>query len=97
MAETIAKTITEHGHEVDVISAREARDVSRESAVVVGSAIRGGKIHDDVLHFLEDHEAELSKVPVAYFVCCITMHDDSPDSRYMLRVTLPKCSTKFPK
>ncbi|HBA91139.1 MAG TPA: flavodoxin, partial [Anaerolineaceae bacterium] len=42
VAETIAKTITEHGYEVEVISAREARDVSRYGAVIVGSAIRGG-------------------------------------------------------
>ncbi|MFA5836828.1 MAG: flavodoxin domain-containing protein [Bellilinea sp.] len=97
VAEAVAKTIKEHGYEVDVISAREARDVSCYGAVIVGSAIRGGKIHDDVLHFLEDHEAELSQVPVAYFVCCMTMHDDSPDSRYMAEGYLAEVFNKISK
>ena len=97
VAEAVAKTINAHGYTVDVISACEVHDVSHYGAVIIGSPIRGGKIHNDVLHFLEDHEAELSQVPVAYFVCCMTMHDDSPDSRYMAEGYLAEVFNKISK
>src|SRR3990170_7597476 len=83
VAKAIGMTFSEHGYSTDVLPAAEVKDVTAYRAVVVGSAVQGGKIHNDVLHFLEDHEADLSQVPVAYFVCCMTMHDDTPDTRYM--------------
>jgi len=97
VAQAVAKTLSEHGYETEVTPAAEVRDLTPFSAVVVGSAIRGGKIHNDVLHFLEDHEAELSQVPVAYFVCCMTMHDDTPDSRYMAEGYLAEVFNKVSK
>lgn len=97
VAQAIAKTVAEHGFSVDVVSAREAHEATSYDAVIVGSAVRGGKIHDDVLHFLENHEAELSKIPVAYFVCCMTMHDDNPETRYHAEGYLAEVFNKVSK
>jgi len=97
VAKAIGKTFSEHGYSTDVLPAAEVKDVTSYSAVVVGSAVQGGKIHIDVLHFLEDHEADLSQVPVAYFVCCMTMHDDTPDTRYMAEGYLAEVFNKVSK
>jgi menaquinone-dependent protoporphyrinogen oxidase len=97
VAQSIAKTVGEHHCTVDVIPAHEVKDVSPYHAVIVGSAIRGGKIHNDVLHFLEDHETELTNIPVAYFVCCMTMHDDNPEARYQAEGYLAEVFNKVSK
>lgn len=97
VAKAIGKTFSEHGYATDVLPAAEVKDVAPYSAVVVGSAVQGGKIHNDVLHFLEDHEADLSQIPVAYFVCCMTMHDDNPDTRYMAEGYLAEVFNKVSK
>jgi len=82
VAKAIGETLIKHDYVVDILPVKEVQDVSPYSAVIVGSAIHGGKIHEDVLHFLEDHEENFRKVPVAYFVCCMTMRDDNPETRY---------------
>lgn len=97
VANAVAKTLSEHGYETDVIPAADVHDVTPYSAVVVGSAVQGGKIHNDVLHFLEDYEAALSQVPVAYFVCCMTMREDNTDSRYMAEGYLAEVFNKTSK
>lgn len=82
VALAVGKSVGEHGYTVDILPVEKVHKVSSYDAAIIGSAVRGGKIHDDVLHFLEDNESELSKVPVAYFVCCMTMREDNSDARY---------------
>lgn len=97
VAQAIAKTIAEHGYSVDVCPAKDVQNVAGYDSVIIGSAVRGGKIHDDALHFLEDNEAVLSKIPVAYFVCCMTMHDDNPETRYQAEGFLAEVFNKVSK
>lgn len=97
VAKAIGDNLAGHGYTVDVLKVREVQDLSPYSAVVVGSAIRGGKIHDDVLRFLEENEDTLSNMPVAYFVCCMTMRDDNPDTRYMAEGYLAEVFNKVSK
>jgi len=49
--------------------------------VVVGTGIRAGRLHPDVLKFLKAQEAALSRVPVAYFVVCLSMMEDTAEQR----------------
>jgi menaquinone-dependent protoporphyrinogen oxidase len=97
VAKAIGDNLAGHGFAVDVLKVGEVQDLTPYSAAVVGSAIHGGKIHDDVLRFLEENEEILSNMPVAYFVCCMTMRDDNPDTRYMAEGYLAEVFNKVSK
>jgi len=97
VAKAIGDTLADHDYSVDVLPVQEVHDIGEYEAVVVGSAIRGGKIHNDVLRFLEDHEVELCKIPVAYFVCCMTMREDNPETRFQAEGYLAEVFNKISK
>lgn len=79
VAEAIGEALRDENTAVEVRPAREVADLSPYRAVVVGSGIRIGRAHRGM--FLERHRDALSKMPVAYFVVCMTMRDDTEESR----------------
>jgi menaquinone-dependent protoporphyrinogen oxidase len=81
VAEAIGKTLREEGGTVDVEAAEDVADVSPYGAVIVGTGIRAGRLHPDVLKFLKAHQRTLSGVPVAYFVVCLSMMEDTEEQR----------------
>jgi menaquinone-dependent protoporphyrinogen oxidase len=81
VAETVAEALRDDGTQVDVLAARDVADVSGYRAVVVGTGIRAGQVHGSVKKFVEAHQAALSRVPVAYFVVCLTMKEDTEENR----------------
>lgn len=97
VAQTIAGRIKALGADVDVMSVKEVSDLSPYHAVVLGSAIRSGKIHPAAEKFLEKNEDALSKVPVAYFVCCMTAREKSEDARAMVEGYLSETLNRVPK
>jgi menaquinone-dependent protoporphyrinogen oxidase len=81
VAETIGEALRDENTGVDVVRAREVADVSPYRAVVVGTPIRAGKMHRNVLKFVKKHRQALSRAPVAYFVVCLNMTEDTPENR----------------
>ncbi|MEA3342437.1 MAG: flavodoxin domain-containing protein [Chloroflexota bacterium] len=81
VAEAIGKTLCDKGAAVDVRLAKDVADVSDYQAVVVGSAIRVGQLLSAATKFVETHQGALRRVPVAYFVVCLTMKDDTEETR----------------
>ena len=81
VAEAIGQTLCDAGAAVDVRLANDVADVSGYRAVVVGSAIRAGQWLPEATKFVETHQGALSRVPVAYFVVCLTMKDDTEENR----------------
>ncbi len=78
-AEIIAGTLrAKVAQEVDVRPVQEIGDLSSYSAVVVGSAGRHkrGWI-SEARHWLRDHEQALHARPVAYFMTCWVVRDDT--------------------
>lgn len=71
----------EPGITAHVSPVRAIADVSLYSAVIVGSSIRAGRWLPEAFTFLKDHEPYLRQVPVAFFTTCLTMVDDTEDSR----------------
>lgn len=67
VAESVGRTIAEKGFDVDVRPAREVRDISGYSAVVVGGALYYFMWHGDVKRFLSKHRKTLVDLPVALF------------------------------
>ncbi len=82
VAEAIAEELRSGGAEVDVSPAKEVKNVNAYTAVIVGSAIRMGKLLPDATKFVKKHQKTLNELPVAYFVVCMTMKDDTAENRH---------------
>ena len=70
IAERIATTISERGHESRAIDARDRPDsfsLEAYDAVVVGASIHVGKHQDAVYDFVTDNRDALSGMPTAFF------------------------------
>jgi len=81
VAETIGEVLRDNHTEVAVRPAKDVTRVSPYDAAVVGSAIRMGKMNAEALAFLKKHQEALSRIPVAYFVVCLTMKDGTEENR----------------
>ncbi len=73
------------GGTVDVRPAAEVADLSPYGAVVLGTAVRAGRPHRDARAFAARHCRRLAQMPVACFVVCLTMKDDTPENRVKAR------------
>ena len=80
IAEAVGKALENEGETVDVRRAKEVTDVSGYDAVVFGSGVRAGKTYAEAAAFLKTHQAALGKLPVAGFVVCLTMKEDTEDN-----------------
>ena len=81
VAEAIGQALCETGAAVDVRLVKNVNDLSPYQAVILGSAIRMGKWLPEAVEFLKKHQGTLSRVPVAYFVVCLTMKDATEENR----------------
>ncbi len=81
VAEVVGRKLSERGWSVDVEGVEGVKDLGRYQAVVIGSAIRRGRVLPEVRDFVSDRRAELQTVPVACFAVCMTLREDSPANR----------------
>jgi len=81
VAEAIGQVLCEAGAAVDVRLAKEVTDLRPYRAVVVGSGIRVGKWLPEAVQFVERYQEALSRVPVAYFLVCLTLNEDTEENR----------------
>lgn len=78
IAEAMAGVLCETGATVDVSLVEHVQDLGPYQAVIVGSAIRRSRWLPEAVSFVKKHQDQLSKLPTAYFVACLTMKDDTP-------------------
>jgi len=81
VAEAIGEEMRAAGTEVDVRRASEVRDLSPYQAVVVGTSVHMGRLPREIPGFVKRHRKSLGRMPVAYFVVCLTMAEDTPQNR----------------
>jgi menaquinone-dependent protoporphyrinogen oxidase len=81
IADAIGQVFCTAGAAVDVRLVKDVSDPRPYRAVVVGSAIRQGRLLPEVVEFVETHRDALGKVPVAAFVACLTMTGDTEENR----------------
>ena len=67
VAEAVAATLRERGLEVDLQPMREASNLERYQAIVLGTAIYMFRLHKDARRFLSRHREALMHRPVAIF------------------------------
>jgi menaquinone-dependent protoporphyrinogen oxidase len=93
VAEVIGATLEQRGADADVREVAQVRDLASYSAVIVGSAIRGAKWLPEALGFVNANRDALSRVPLAYFQVCMTLMEDTPETRAKARTFLePVCA-----
>jgi menaquinone-dependent protoporphyrinogen oxidase len=81
VADAIGGVLCGMGASVDVRLLENVKDLSPYQAVIVGSAIRRGKWLPEAAAFVKSNQDTLSLLPVAYFVVCLTMKEDTPENR----------------
>jgi menaquinone-dependent protoporphyrinogen oxidase len=81
VAEKIGATLKDKNAVVEVMPAREVKDISGYDAIVAGTSIHASQIGGDFRRFLGRFHQELKTRPLAYFVVCANMIDDSEKAR----------------
>ncbi len=81
VAEEISKTLQAQGADVDVMRAKKARDLSAYQAVLIGASVHAGQVPRELVRFVRRNAATLAAKPVAYFVVCLTMGEDTEENR----------------
>jgi menaquinone-dependent protoporphyrinogen oxidase len=81
VAEAIGQVLCVMGASADIRLVGNVNDISPYHAVIVGSAIRRGKWLPEAVGFVKDNQDMLSRLPIAYFVVCLTMKDDTAENR----------------
>jgi menaquinone-dependent protoporphyrinogen oxidase len=97
VAEAIGQALRDGGVTVDVRSVKDVTDVGEYSAAVVGSGIRAGKVYGAAVKFLERYQEPLSKMPVACFLVCLTMKEDTEENRCTVEAYLDPVREKVPQ
>jgi menaquinone-dependent protoporphyrinogen oxidase len=81
VAEAIGEVLREDGSEVDVCRAREVKEVETYQGVIVGTSVHAGMVPREVRRFVARHRQALAARPVAMFCVCLTMKEDTEESR----------------
>lgn len=85
VADAIGRVFCDKGIDADVRLVKNVNDVSSYSAVVVGSAVRSSSWYPEAIEFVRKHRKALSGIPVAYFLTCLALYEDSETSRKAAR------------
>jgi menaquinone-dependent protoporphyrinogen oxidase len=97
VAEAMGEALRQEGVEVEVRRAKEVPDVGAYRAVVVGTGIHAGSVHPEMKSFLKKHVQKLSQMPVAYFVLCLTLKDNTPENRCAVEGYLDAVRKEIPE
>lgn len=97
VAQRIADALRRQGESVSLRPFDDVDGLEGYKAVVLGSAIRGGKWLPEATKFVEDYRYSLSKRPTAYFEVCMTLRDDTPQNRAVVRDYFEAVLNKFPE
>lgn len=81
VAEAIGQTLCDAGFDVDTRLAKHVEDVSPYSAVVLGSAVNRSSWLPDAKEFVQKNRDAMKGLPVAYFLTCITLYEDTAETR----------------
>ncbi len=84
VAELIGQTLVEGGTTVDVRPVRSIESLDGYRAVVLGSAIHGGKWLPEAVEFLQANQERLSQIPLAYFLVGLMVNKKDDGSRKLV-------------
>lgn len=85
VADAIGQVLCDKGATVDVRLMKNISDVSSYQAFVIGSAVRSRSWWSDAIEFVERNKGELGRKPVAYFLTCLALYQETDSSRQTAR------------
>ena len=80
VAEAIGEELRQSGAAVDVQAVEAVRDLAAYDAVVIGSAVRMFHLLPKTRKFIRKFKKALNAKPLAYFLVCMTMKEDTPEN-----------------
>lgn len=81
VADVIGKTLAENGVFIDIKPVKNIKDIKGYQAVVLGSAVIKGNVLPEALEFVKRYKTELRTIPVAYFIVCMTLKENTEEKR----------------
>ena len=81
VAQAVGEVLCAAGAAVDVRPVDEVVDVSGYGAAIVGSAVYMNRLMPQAVDFVKENQRALSQMPVAYFVVCGTLQEDTRENR----------------
>ena len=85
VAEAIGEVLCDNGTAVDVRLVENVNDVASYSAIIVGSAIQKSKWLPEAMAFVEKNQEVLRQMPVAYFLACLALYEETDENRRKAR------------
>jgi menaquinone-dependent protoporphyrinogen oxidase len=80
VAEAIGEEMRKAGAQVDVVAVENVKDLSGYDGVVIGSAVRAFHLLSSTRKFLRKFRKQLKQLPLAYFLVCMTMGEETPEN-----------------
>ena len=84
VAETVGKILADTGVAVDVHRVQSVKTLEGYDAVVLGSAIHGGKWLPEAVEFLQANQTRLNKVPTAFFLVGLMVNRKSQSDQELV-------------
>jgi menaquinone-dependent protoporphyrinogen oxidase len=84
VAETIGETLADNDVAVDVRRVQSVQTLDGYQAVVLGSAIHGGKWLPEAVEFLQANQPRLNRVPTAFFLVGLMVNRQSQSDQKLL-------------
>jgi len=81
VADAIGKELCSKDVAADVVLIKSANNISSYQGVIIGSAIYMGKWMSEAVDFVKKNKDALCKVPVAYFLVCMTLSQPTEKNR----------------
>ena len=97
VARTIGHILRAHGSIVETKCIQDIKEVSCYDAVIVGSAIQYDKWMPDATAFVRDNQADLAKIPTAFFFTCLALSVRSEKSNHQGQVYADRLAAPFPR
>ena len=83
--------------DIDVLPVKEVDTLAGYQAVVIGTSIHASQPIRHVNQFMKKNRTELAALPVAVFVVCANMWEDTPKAREETSQWINKTLDKFPE
>ena len=93
----IGKVFQANLFDVEVITAKECKNIDDYDAILLGTSIHAGQTVKSFRQFIKQNIDVLIKKPTALFVVCATMNDDSEDNREETLAWLDRVIGKYEK
>jgi len=97
VAEAVAEVLCRQGASVDVRLVGNVQDLSPYRAVLVGGAIHSSRWLPGAAEFVKANREALSRLPVAYFLTCLTLFKPTEESRRRARAFLDPVLEEVPE